>query len=292
MRVGVTGAGGLLGRTLVPLWRAAGAEVTGWTRRDLDVTDPDAVRGALRVVRPDVVIHAAAWTDVDGAEQHEDDAMRVNRDGTAEVGAACAETGATTVYLSSDYVFDGRATAPMATDRPLHPLGAYARSKAAGEAAVRAAGGTWMVVRTGWLYGPGGRNFVDTMRAAAEERRAVRVVDDQVGAPTSARLIAEVVWRLLPLGTERVWHVAAAGATSWYGVARSVYQAAGAPAEDVQPCSTAEAARPAPRPAYSVLDVEATAAALGRPLPGWEEQVRAYVQHRLLPACGWIEAAG
>jgi dTDP-4-dehydrorhamnose reductase len=291
MKVGVTGAGGLLGRALVPLWRAAGAEVIGWTRRDLDVTDPQAVRAALRLARPDVVIHAAAWTDVDGAETQADAAMRVNRDGTAAVAAGCAEVGATVVYVSTDYVFDGVATAPMPPDRVPGPLGAYARSKAAGEAALQTTSAAWVVVRTGWVYGPGGRNFVDTMKMAAAERRLVRVVDDQVGAPTSARLIAEAVWGLLPVGTGCVWHVAAAGATSWFGVAQCAYQAAGAPTGLVQPCSTSAAARPAPRPAYSVLDCRATVAALGRPLPAWEDQVRAYVQTGRLPPCGWIAAA-
>ena len=217
--------------------------------------------------------------------------MRVNRDGTAAVAAAGAEVGATVVYVSTDYVFDGMAKAPIPPNRVLGPLGAYARSKAAGEAALQAAAAPWIVVRTGWVYGPGGRNFVDTMRMAAAERRAVRVVEDQVGAPTSARLIAEAVWGLLPLGPRRIWHVTAAGATSWFGVARSVYHAAGAPAELVQPCSTSAAARPAPRPAYSVLDCRDTVAALGRPLPAWEDQLSAYVQTGHLPPCGWIAAA-
>lgn len=290
MRVGVTGAGGLLGSTLVPLWRAAGADVTGWTHRELDVTDADAVREAVRTARADVVLHAAAWTDVDGAETHQDEAMRINRDGTAAVAAACAEHGATVVYLSSDYVFEGRSGRPISPNDVPKPSGAYGRSKAAGEAALQGAGGAWVVVRTGWVYGPGGRNFVDTMRTAAAERRAVRVVDDQVGAPTSARLIAEVLWKLLPLGAARVWHVAAAGATSWHGVASCVYHAAGAPAALVQPCSSAESKRAAPRPAWSVLDVTATASALGRPLPAWDEQVRGYLDTGRLPPCGWIEA--
>ncbi len=194
MRAGVTGADGLLGTTLVPLWRRAGAEVVGWTLEDFDVTDGAATRRAILDAKPDVVIHAAAYTAVDRAESEPDVALAVNRDGTANVCAACTELGARLVYLSTDYVFDGAARAPIPPDAPRAPLGAYARGKAAGEAAVEASGSPWMIVRTEWVFGPGGANFVDTVRRAAAEGRALEVVDDQVGAPTSTRLVSEGLW--------------------------------------------------------------------------------------------------
>jgi len=290
LRVGVTGAGGLLGRTLVPLWREAGADVVAWAHADLDVTDGAAVARAIGQARPEVVVHAAAWTNVDGAESNPR-AMAVNETGTKTVAASANAVGATVIYISSDYVFGGAARRPIPPDATLSPVGAYATSKAAGERAVTAAAGAWLIMRTGWSYGPGGRNFVDTMRQAAREARPVQVVDDQVGAPTSVRLMAEALWALLAGRARGIWHVTAAGETSWHGVARAVYEASGADPGLVRRCSSAELNRPAPRPAYSVLDCTRTVAALGAPLPAWDDQVRAYVRTGALPACGLLEAA-
>ncbi len=291
MKVGVTGSGGLLGRTLVPLWREAGAEVLAWTRADLDVTDAAATQRAIGAARPDVIVHAAAWTDVDGAERDEIGAMRANRDGAAHVAAAAAAARATLLHISTDYVMGGSARTPIPPGRAPAPLGAYARSKAAGETAVRDSKAEWAIVRTGWAYGPHGRNFVDTMRQAAAAGRTVAVVDDQVGAPTSVRLLAEALWALLAARARGIWHVAAAGETSWYGVARLVYEAAGADPARVKACTSAESGRAAHRPPYAVLDCRATATALGAPMPAWDDQVRAYVMTGVLPACGLLKAA-
>ncbi|MFI5280185.1 MAG: dTDP-4-dehydrorhamnose reductase [Gemmatimonadales bacterium] len=291
MRVGVTGSGGLLGRTLVPLWREAGAEVLAWTREDFDVTDAAATARVVGAARPDAIVHAAAWTDVDGAERDEASAMRANRDGTANVAVAAAASRSRLLHISTDYVFDGTARSSISPAAKPAPLGSYARSKAAGEAAVQGSQGDWAIVRAGWAYGPGGRNFVDTMKQAAAAGRSVAVVDDQVGAPTSVRLLAEALWGLLAARARGIWHVAASGETSWYGVARVVYEAAGADPSRVKPCTSAESGRPAPRPAYAVLDCRATVTALARPMPTWDEQVRAYVRTSVLPPCGLIEAA-
>lgn len=287
----MTGAGGLVGSAAVALYRDAGATVVAWTRSDLDVTDAGSVRRAVEAERPDAVVHAAAWTDVDGAEMAGAEAMRVNRDGTVAVVAAGASVGATVVAISSDYVFDGTARTPIPTDAPVRPAGAYARSKAAGEAAVRAGTAPWLIVRTGWIYGPGGRNFVDTMRAKARAKERVAVVADQIGAPTSARLVAEAIWRLLAIRAGGIWHVAAAGETSWHGVARAVFDAEGAAPDLVQACTSAQHPRPAPRPAYGVLDCRQTVTALGAPLPPWEEQVRAYLRTGVPASCGLMRVA-
>jgi dTDP-4-dehydrorhamnose reductase len=289
LRVGVTGANGLLGTTLVPLWRRAGADVVAWTLDDFDITDVAATRRAIVDARPDVVVHAAAYTAVDRAESEPDLAMAVNRDGTANVCRGCREAGARVVYVSTDYVFDGRAAAPIPPDAPRAPLGVYACGKAEGEVAVEASRAPWMIVRTEWVFGRGGPNFVDTVRRAAVEGRALEVVDDQVGAPTSARLVAEGLWGLLGWRTDGRWHLAAAGAASWFAVARAVYAAAGADPELVSPCSTVRAARAAPRPAYSVLDCGATAAALRLSLPPWEQHVTAYVRTDRVPGLGLID---
>ncbi len=289
MRVGVTGANGLLGRSLVPLWRLAGAEVVGWDLDDFDVRDAGAVRRAIAEARPDVVIHAAAYTAVDRAESEPEVAMAVNRDGTANVCRACGEAGVRLVYISTDYVFDGRATAPIPPDEYRTPLGAYARAKAEGEVAVERSAGPWTIVRAAWVFGPGGPNFVDTVRKAAAEGQALQVVNDQVGAPTSTRLLSEGLWGLVRRETTGHWHLTASGAASWFEVARTVYAAAGADPALVSPCSTAEAARAAPRPAYSVLDCGTTAAALGLSLPVWEKHVTAYVRTGRVPGLGLIE---
>jgi dTDP-4-dehydrorhamnose reductase len=291
LKVGVTGSGGLLGRTLVPLWREVGAEVVAWTRADFDVTDAAATTRAVGAARPDAIVHAAAWTDVDGAEREEAAALRANREGAANVAAAAAAAGSTLLHISTDYVFDGSARAPIPPGARPAPLGAYARTKALGEAAVRDSSSEWAIVRTGWAFGPHGRNFVDTMRQAAAAGRSVAVVDDQIGAPTSVRLLAEALWGLLAARARGIWHVAAAGQTSWCGVARLVYEAAGTDPSRVKACTTAESGRPAPRPAWAVLDCRATVTALGAPMPAWDEQVRAYVKTGVLPACGLMKAA-
>jgi len=285
----VTGARGLLGTTLIPLWRRAGADVVAWDVDDFDVRDGAAVRRAISEARPDVVLHLAAYTAVDRAEAEPELAMAVNRDGAANVGRACGELGARVLYLSTDYVFDGRATGPIPPDAHRAPLGAYARGKAEGEAAVERSGAAWMIVRTAWVFGPGGPNFVDTVRKAAAEGRALKVVNDQVGAPTSTRLLAEGLWGLVRREAAGHWHLTASGAASWFEVARTVFAAAGADPALVTPCGTAESGRAAPRPAHSVLDCGATRTLLAVSLPPWEKHVTSYVRTGRVPGLGLIE---
>jgi dTDP-4-dehydrorhamnose reductase len=265
----VTGASGMLGRDLVDVLGAAGEEVTAVTRSDLDVTDATAVAAA--VPGHEVVVNAAAWTDVDGAEEHETEATRVNGLAPQLLAAACAAEGARLVQVSTDYVFDGAADRPYAEDAPLAPRSAYGRSKAAGEAAVRALlPGSAYLVRTAWLYGEHGGNFVRTMARLESERDTVDVVDDQVGQPTWSRELARGVHRLVaadaPPGT---YHATAAGQTSWYGLARAVFEELGADPERVRPTTTDRYPRPAPRPAYSVLSHESWTRAGIPPLGDW-----------------------
>jgi dTDP-4-dehydrorhamnose reductase len=291
VRVGVTGAAGMLGATLVPLWRQAGAEVIAWDVADFDITDAPAALRAVREAKPDLVVHLAAYTAVDRAEDEPELALRVNGEGTANTARAARAAGALVVYLSTDYVFDGSARSPIRPEEQTRPLGAYARGKAAGEAAVREAGGEWLILRSGWLYGPGGVNFVDTIKARALAGQASGVVNDQIGAPTSTRLVTEVLWALVRSGARGVWHGTAAGRVSWFEVARLVYEAAGANAELVTPCTTGELGRPAARPAYSVLDCGATERRLGTGLPAWDHQVRDYVRTGVLATVGIMAAA-
>jgi dTDP-4-dehydrorhamnose reductase len=269
MRILVTGAGGMLGRDLVTVLSTGGDEVTSVKRGELDITDADAVSAA--VPGHHLVVNAAAWTDVDAAEEHETDATRVNGLGPQLLAAACAETGARLVHFSTDYVFDGSATSPYPEDAVLTPRSAYGRSKAAGENAVRALlPGSSYVVRTAWLYGEHGSSFVRTMAALEASRDTLDVVDDQVGAPTWTREVAAAVQRLMisdaPAGT---YHATAAGQTSWFGLARAVFEELGADPSRVRPTTTDKFPRPAPRPAYSVLGHHAWQRAGLEPLGDW-----------------------
>jgi dTDP-4-dehydrorhamnose reductase len=265
----VTGAGGMLGRDLVTA--LAGRKVTALTRADLDITDAAAVRDA--VGGHDVVVNCAAWTAVDDAETHEAAALRINGDGPRLLAQACAESGARLVQISTDYVFDGRATTPYPEDAPLEPVSAYGRTKAAGERAVREElpDRHW-IVRIAWLYGEHGPNFVATMARLEGERETVDVVDDQRGQPTWTRDVAAQVIAMVdanaPGGT---YHATSSGETTWFGLARAVFAAVGADPERVRPTTSEKFVRPAPRPAYSVLGHGAWAAAgLAAPRP-WDE---------------------
>jgi dTDP-4-dehydrorhamnose reductase len=272
VRLLVTGARGMLGRELVALLED-GHAVTA-VDLEVDVTDLRAVDGCVDAVRPQAVLHCAAWTDVDGAEAREDEARRVNADGARNVAAAAARHGAPLVYPSTDYVFDGRAGRAYREDDPPAPLSAYGRTKLAGErAAMEAHPGGARVARTAWLYGSGGRNFVDTMRGLGAEREEVAVVSDQVGCPTWARDLAPALMALIdrPPG---VYHTAAAGEVSWAGLARRIFERLGLDCR-VREIATAELARPAPRPAYSPLVSTRPGAPRLRP---WQAALDDYLQ--------------
>jgi dTDP-4-dehydrorhamnose reductase len=272
----VTGAGGMLGRDLVALLRERGSAVAGLTRRELDVTDPQAVRAALRCHRPDVVVNCAAWTAVDDAEAHEQDALRANGAGAAHLAAACAAGGARLVHLSTDYVFDGCAASPYAEDAVPAPRTAYGRTKLAGERAVLGQPGcAGYVVRTAWLYGAHGRNFAGTMIRLAARRPAVEVVDDQRGQPTWTRDVAGRIVALVAAdAVPGVYHATSSGETTWFHFAREIFALLGADPARVRPVTSEAFARPAPRPAYSVLGHAAWARAGLAPIGAWRDALR------------------
>jgi dTDP-4-dehydrorhamnose reductase len=275
VRLLVTGAGGQLGVDLVRV--ARGHEVIGLTRSELDVTDPAAVEKAVLEARPDAVLNAAAYTAVDAAETDEPAAAAVNAHAPAHLARACALHGAGLVHVSTDYVFAGDATAPYEVDAPTGPTSAYGRTKLAGERAVRELlpDRSW-VVRTAWVYGATGRNFVKTMAALEATRATVDVVDDQRGSPTWSRDLAEGLLALVATPPAAgVYHCTNAGDTTWCGLARAVFEEVGADPERVRPTTTDRFPRPAPRPAYSVLSGAAwTAAGLPAPRP-WREALHA-----------------
>jgi dTDP-4-dehydrorhamnose reductase len=276
----VTGAAGMLGCDVTRLARDSGTQVTGLTRAQLDITDAAAVLAAVTQVRPDVVVNCAAWTAVDEAESSEAAALDVNGGGAASMAAACAAIGARLIQLSTDYVFSGTATRPYPEDFRPAPRTAYGRTKLAGEQAVLTelpeAG---YVVRTAWLYGAHGPNFVRTMIRLEGQQDEVRVVSDQHGQPTWTADVARQIVLLASSGAEPgIYHATSQGVTSWAGLAREVFRLLGADPARVTPITTGELARPAPRPAYSVLGHDRWTAAGLPALPAWAESL-----HRAFP---------
>lgn len=276
MKVLITGAGGMLGRDVVLAAANAGHDVLGLERLELDIAAAEAVTAKFELERPDVVVNCAAWTDVDGAEDAEQAAMAVNGRGAGNVAAAAASVGASVVYVSSDYVFDGAKGEPyVETDQPA-PLSAYGRTKLAGEEATAAANKRHFVVRSSWLFGAGGSNFVETMLRLASTQNEVLVVRDQVGSPTYTWHLAFGVVRLIEGVEFGIHHMAAAGSCSWYDFAREIFEQAKVECL-VLSATTEMLGRPAPRPAFSALTSQREHAI---ELPAWRDGLAAYLAQR------------
>lgn len=266
----VIGADGMLGRAFLSLFESRAQPARGLLWPDFDLTDLASIeRGLSGDVR--AVVNCAAYTDVDGAETNEPTALAINGTAVRHLVERCDALGVPLVHFSTDYVFDGQGTRPYPIDHPVAPLNAYGRTKRAGEEAVLASSGPHLVVRTSWLYAPWGKNFVLTIAKLAMERPELRVVDDQRGRPTSAEHLARVTLALLEQGARGTFHVTDGGECTWYELASEVASIV-APACRVLPCATAEFPRPAPRPAYSVLDLSETEARVG-PMPDWRQHV-------------------
>ena len=272
MRLLVTGAAGMLGTDVVTV--AACHDVVALARADLDITHADAVRAAVRDVRPDAVINCAAWTNVDLAESEEEQATLINGDGAGHLAAAAAEVGAHIVHVSTDYVFNGAATTPYPEDAPTGPIGAYGRTKLAGELAVaEAATPGFAIVRSAWLFGPHGKNFVDTMLRLGAERDELTVVDDQLGCPTYTGHLAPALVEIAVARTRGVLHVAGGGSCTWWELACATFERAGLH-PTVHRGTTAGFNAPAPRPAFSVLGSTRSDAPV---LPAWQDGLAAHL---------------
>jgi dTDP-4-dehydrorhamnose reductase len=272
----VTGAGGMLGRDLVSDLERRRETVYRLTHEQLDLTDEAAVHSAVRAARPDVVVNCAAWTAVDDAEAHEDAALLVNGHGAGYLAAACADGGARLVHMSTDYVFAGDAGCPYAEHDAPAPRTAYGRTKLVGERAVIAQlPRTGYVVRTAWLYGTHGPNFVRSMIRLAHERPYVDVVDDQLGQPTwTVDVAGQILALIRSHSAAGVYHATSSGETTWFGLAREVFLLLGADPARVRRTTSSQYRRPAPRPAYSVLGHQAWTAAGIKPIGDWRLALR------------------
>ncbi|MEM1109186.1 MAG: dTDP-4-dehydrorhamnose reductase [Planctomycetota bacterium] len=257
----IVGATGMLGRAWRALLESEQRDYLAFDRIQLDITDADAVAAKIpEGVR--YVVNCAAYTNVDGCEQHEAEAIRINGEGVARLAERCAAIGATLVHYSTDYVFAGDAESPYPTDAPIAPVSAYGRSKAAGEKAISDSGCSHRTIRTSWLYAPWGNNFVRTMLRLTDEKDTLSVVNDQRGRPTSSQHLAAVSKKLLA-APDGVYHVTDGGECTWFEFTQEIARQAQHTC-DIQPCTTDQFPRPAKRPAYSVMDLSRTEAAVGK----------------------------
>jgi dTDP-4-dehydrorhamnose reductase len=278
-RVLVTGAAGMLGTELVPLFRRE-FDVTPADVAEFDLRDAAATDAFVAKAKPAVVINCAAYTDVDGAESDPEAAFDVNAGGAGNVAAAAERVGARVVQVSTDYVFDGTGDTPYAeTDEP-RPLGVYGRSKLAGERKVAEACSDALIVRTAWLYGHAGPNFIEKMLSLASSGRVLRVVDDQVGAPTNVRDLAGAILELIAVEATGVVNATNAGSCSWFEFAREILDLAGHQDIPVEPVTSEEFPRPAPRPGYSVLSLARLVSLTGKEPRSWQDALAEYLAER------------
>jgi dTDP-4-dehydrorhamnose reductase len=276
MRVTIFGASGLLGNALMREWSEDA--VTGLSSRDADIRDAKRVQQAVLETRPEWIVLAAAYTDVDGCERNPDLAFAVNRDGAANVATAAKLVGARLVFLSSDYVFDGKKTAPYEIGDAWNPQSVYGRTKAEAEIKLLELMPNCCIARTSWLFGTGGKCFPDTILKLAAIRPALDVVNDQSGCPTYARDLARAITQLCRKNATGIVHVTNTGNCTWFEFAQEIVRSKGL-AATVRPVSSEQMARPAPRPAYSVLS-PTRLQALGIEMPSWRDALKRYLEER------------
>ncbi len=274
----ILGAGGQLGRNLIATYSRDGA-VTGVDVDVIDISDPEAVSSAVAAIGPRLVLNAAAYTNVEGAEDDREGAFRVNEVGARNVALACAAHDVPLVHFSTDFVFDGSATTPYEPDAPVSPRGVYAESKAAGDRAVAETWARHFIVRTAWLYGVGGNNFVEKILAAAETRPVLTVVTDESGSPTFTGDLAEATAALTKTEAYGTYHCVNAGSCSRFEFAKAILSGAGKTTR-VEPCLAEAYPSKAPRPKYSVLSNAKLEAACGYQMPPWEDALERYLRLR------------
>ena len=274
----VTGANGQLGKELAMLPAVPGLEIVGCGRDGLDISNLAQCRAVIGAYRPDAVIHCAAYPAVDKAESERDEAYRINAYGARNVAIAAEEVGAKLCYISTDYVFDGTGNTPYGEYDRTNPTTVYGQSKLAGEQLVQSIASRYFIVRTSWVFGKYGNNFVETMLKLAREVEQLKVVHDQIGSPTYTLDLAHLLVELVQTDFYGIYHASNAGICSWYEFARAIFEESGISIA-VEPCTTAEFPRPAPRPAYSVMDQGAIRIHGLKPLRPWRDALRHYLQN-------------
>jgi dTDP-4-dehydrorhamnose reductase len=280
MKIAITGSGGMLGQAVSPCLESRGHETIDLPKEDLDITHFEAVRQRLSGLKHlDLVVHCAAYTKVDQAESEPGLAYLINGYGTENLAVVCNALDVPLLYASTDYVFDGEQSSPYTPWDATRPLSIYGKSKLAGEKAVMRHLTKFYIVRTSWLYGPHGKNFVETVLSLANNTSQLRIVSDQIGSPTCTLSLAEIISDLVATERWGVYHATDSGVTSWYEFAKAIV--ADLPVE-VTPIETTEMPRPATRPKYSVLDKTSLIQTIGREPPNWRESLNTYLQLRAI----------
>ena len=277
----VTGASGMLGQALCACLEARGHEVVALPKEKLDVTNYESVESELGRAKPDLVLHCAAYTKVDQAESEPELAFLINGYGTENLAVVCAKLNIPLLYFSSDYVFDGKASRPYTTWDPTRPLSIYGQTKLAGEKAVMRHLRKFYIVRTSWLYGPYGRNFVDTIHAKALEGNPLRIVADQIGSPTCTLSLSEMIADLVVTDRYGVYHATDDGVTNWYEFAKEICKDIDV---EITAISTKDYPVPATRPSYSVLDKTTLISTIGREPASWQESLNNYLELKKVKA--------
>ena len=278
MKILLIGARGMLGRDLQPILSDR-HEVIGRDLHDLDITDPVRTEEEIRLLRPEVVINTAAFTDVDGCESQRGRAFSINAEGAGHVAHACRKAGAHLIHLSTDYVFDGTSQVPYSEETPPNPINVYGESKLQGEEAVQEAGENHLILRTAWLYGKHGKNFVDTILRLASQQEELRVVDDQQGSPTFTRDLSRAIAQLLDKEVRGILNVTNSGSCSWFQFAKKIVEARPIAGRKIRvvPISSSELNRPARRPSNSLLDCSRFQKLTGDKMRPWGDALRDYL---------------
>ena len=278
-RVLILGAQGMLGHDLLEVF-SNNYEVTGLDIEDLDITRQGATRKTIKEFSPDVVINAAGYTDVDGCEKKINKAFSVNGQGAKNVAKSCRDIGAKLIYISTDYIFDGAKGSPYREDDLPNPLSIYGESKLMGERYVEELLDDYLIVRTQWLYGKYGRNFVETILTLAEERDTIEVVHDQLGSPTYTADLSRAIAALVSKDLRGTFHVCNKGSCSWYDFASEIVRLSNASELEIEPISTAALNRPANRPLYSIFNCQKLEQAAGFEMRTWQMALQEYFQFR------------
>ncbi len=275
-RLIVTGAGGMLGADVTRQF-SSNFKVTALTRKELDITDKKAVRQVFKHYRPEIVINCAAFTRVDDCESMKETAFSVNAEGPGILASACRDSGALLVHISTDYVFDGSKKSPWKEDEPKAPLNIYGKSKLQGEKRVEARCENYLIIRTSWLFGLNGPNFITTMLDLSKKRDELSVVNDQEGSPTSTRDLAWGIKMLVMHDLRGVFHCCNSGSCTWFDLCRFVFEKRGIKGVTLKPVPSESFPRPAARPEYSVLDTSRFKKFTGRKMRPWQQAVSEYL---------------